>query len=102
MRAWMAGEVPADGLALASAPDPDADPETAGDLLLARRLTAEDPTTRPYLIVEFEVRPVTPTPVPVLPAAGNRAGWGAAGLLLIGVALMIAGLGVWRVWPPRP
>jgi hypothetical protein len=96
MRAWMAGEVPDDGLALAPAPDPDADPETAGDLLLARQLTANDPTTRPYLIVEFEVRPVTPTPVPVLPAAGSQVGWGAAGLVLVGVALMIVGLGVRR------
>ena len=94
MRAWMAREVPDDGLALAPAPDPDADPETAGDLLLARQLTANDPTTRPYLIVEFEVRPVTPTPVPVLPAAGSQVGWGAAGLVLVGVALMIVGLGV--------
>jgi len=42
------------------------------------------------------VRPVTPTPVPVLPAAGSRVGWGAAGLVLVGVALMIVGLGVRR------
>jgi len=96
LRAWMAGEVPDDGMALAPAPRPDADPETAGDLLVARQLTADDPGTRPYLIVAFEVHPVTPTPVPVLPSAGSRVGWEAAGLLLIGVALLVLGLIVWR------
>jgi len=92
MRAWMAREVRDDGLALAPAPDPDAGPETAGDLLVARWLTAKDPHTRPHIIVEFEVHPVTPTPVPVLPPAGSTAGWGSAGLLLVGAALLILGL----------
>jgi hypothetical protein len=91
LRAWMAGEVPDDGLALAAGPEPNADPETAGGLLVARQFTADDPGTRPYLIVEFEVRPVTPTPVPVLPSAGSPMGWTAAGLLLIGVVLLILG-----------
>jgi len=100
MRAWQAGEVPNHGLALAPAPDPDADPETAGDLLVARWLAADDPATRPYLIVEFEVHPVTPTPaatlVPVLPHAGGPVEWGAVGLLLVGVALLALGLAVRR------
>jgi hypothetical protein len=96
MRAWLAGEVPDHGLALAPAPEPDADPETAGDLLVARRFTADNPDTRPYLIVHFEVRPVTPMPVQVLPRAGSQSGWGATGLLLIGAALLLAVLLVRR------
>ncbi len=92
MRAWLANEVSDDGLALAPAPDPDADPETADDLLVARWLAAADPNTRPHLIVEFEVHPVTPTPVPVLPYAGSYTGWRGAGLLLVGVVLLILGL----------
>ena len=98
MRAWLAGEVPDDGLALAPAPDPDADPETAGDLLVARWFTAADSNTRPYLIVEFDVHPVTPTPtstpVPVLPPAGSPVGSGTVGLLLVGAALLMLGLAV--------
>jgi hypothetical protein len=96
MRAWLAGEVSDYGLAVAPAPEPDADPETAGDLLVARRFAADDPDTRPYLIVHFEVRPVTPTPVQVLPRAGSQSGWGATGLLLIGAALLLAVLLVRR------
>jgi hypothetical protein len=95
MRAWMAGEVPDDGLALASAPDPDADPETAGNLLVAHWLAADDLETSPYMIVDFEIRPVTPTPTtaPILPPAGNYAGRGVVGLLLAGAALLV----LWRV-----
>jgi len=104
MRAWLAEEVPDYGLALAPAPEPDADPETAGDLLVARWLAADDPNTRPYLIAEFKVHPVTPTPtstptatpVPVLPSAGSPVGRWAAGLLLVGAALLILGLAVRR------
>ena len=98
MRAWLAEEAPNHGLALAPAPDPDADPETAGDILVAHWLATDDPTTRPYLIVEFAVHPVTPTPtatatpVPVLPPAGGAVGWGPVGLLLAGVALLALGL----------
>jgi len=96
MRAWQAGEVPNHGLALAPAPNPDADPETAGDLLVARWLAAADPDTRPHLIVAFEVHPVTPTPTstpaPLLPPAGNTVEWEGVGLLLIGATLLILGL----------
>jgi hypothetical protein len=92
MRAWLAGEVPDDGLALAPAPEPYADPDTAGDLLVARQLTVDDPDTRPYIIVGFEVNPVTPAPASVLPSAGSPVGWGAAGWLLVGAALLILGL----------
>jgi len=97
MRAWLAGEVPDDGLALAPAPQPDADPETAGDLLVARYLTANDPDTRPYVIVGFRVLPTTPTPVPGLPPAGRPAGgWREAGLVIIGMAVILLGLAVRR------
>lgn len=98
MRAWQAGEATNHGLALAPAPDPDADPETTGDLLVAHWLPADDPSTRPYLIVQFEVHPVTPTPtpVPILPPAGGTVGWCGAGLLLVGVVLFVLGLAVRR------
>ena len=103
MRAWVARQVADEGLALAPAPDPDADPETAGDLLVARWLEVNDPATRPYLIVEFEVLPVTPTPVPVLPPAGGGAEWGAVGAVLVGVALVVLGLGMrWTVVHREP
>lgn len=90
VRAWQAGEVTDDGLGLAPAPEPDADPETAGDLIVARQYATDDPKTQPYLIVELEVRPVTPAPV--LPPAGRRSGWGTVGLLLIGTAVLLLGL----------
>jgi hypothetical protein len=102
MRAWFAREVPNHGLALASAPNPDADLEEAGDLLVARWFAAADPNTRPYLIVEFDVLPVTPTPtftpvptatpIAILPPAGGTVGWGAVGLLFIGAAFLALGL----------
>jgi len=104
VRAWLVGEVSDDGLALASAPAPDADPETTGGLIVARWLAAADSNTKPYLIAEFEVLPVTPTPtpptsplstptsVPVLPSAGSPVGWGGVGLLFIGMALLALGL----------
>ena len=91
-RAWLAGEVPDDGLALAPAPGPDADPETAGALLVARQLTADDPDTRPHLIVELEKSPATPTPPPALPSAGRRGGWAGIGLVVVGMIALIAGL----------
>jgi hypothetical protein len=100
MRAWLAGEVPNHGLALAAAPHPDADVEEAGDLLVARWLAATDLNTRPYLVVEFDVLPVTPTPtatpVPILPPAGGTVGWKAVGVLFIGAALLALGLTVRR------
>jgi len=103
MRAWLSGEVPNNGLALAAAPYPDADPDTAGNLLVARWRTADDAETRPYLIVEFQVLPVTPTPPPtptapvspLLPLAGHPGapmGGYAAALLLVGVVLLIVGV----------
>lgn len=98
MRAWVAGEVADDGVALAAAPDPGATPETEPGLLLARWLTVEDQRTRPYLIVEYDVLPVTATatPAPTLPPAGGSAGWGAVALLLAGAGLLIIGLAVRR------
>lgn len=100
MRAWLMREVPDHGLALGPAPEPDADPDIAGELLVARWVAANDPSTRPYLIVEFEVHPVTPSPTsesaPVLPPAGGSAGWGAVGLLFLGAMLLIIGLGRWE------
>ena len=98
MRAWMAGEVDDYGLALAPAPDPDAGPEEAGDLLVAHWLAADDTETKPYIIAEFTVHPVTPTatPAPILPHAGGAVGWRAGGLLLVGAALLVLGLAVRR------
>jgi hypothetical protein len=106
MRAWLEGEVPNDGLALASAPNPVANAETIDDLLVARWLATADPDTRPHIIAEYEVRPVTPTPppsplatptsVPVLPPAGNSAGGWTVGLLFTGVVFLILGLISWK------
>ncbi len=100
MRAWLAGEIPDAGLALASAPDPAADPEEAGNLLLAHWLVSSNAETKPYLIAEFEVHPVTPTPtctpVPVLPPAGNSRGGRVVGVLLVGLALFLLGLAMRR------
>jgi hypothetical protein len=94
MRAWLTGEVTDDGLALAPAPEPNADPETAGDLLVARQRTADNPNTRPYVVVGFTVQPSTPTPAPALPPAGRHSGLGTAGLLLIGAAMLVLGLAI--------
>ncbi len=89
-RAWLRGEVADTGLALAAAPTPDAEPETAGNLLVARWPAADDPTTRPYLIAEIVVHPVTPTPrstpAVLLPRAGST-GMGQ----FSGVAMSVAG-----------
>ncbi len=108
MRAWYVGEVPNDGLALASAPDPNGVPEEMADLLVARWIAAADSETMPHIIVEFDVHPVTPTPMPtptqpssplaipssaqVLPAAGSVAGWWAVGIWIVGMALLAFGL----------
>jgi hypothetical protein len=104
MRAWVAGEVPNDGLALASAPDPAADPEAMDNLLVARWLAAADLNTRPHIIAEFEVHPVTPTPTasplptlaPILPPAGSSMGWEAVGIMCVGLTLLALGLIVWH------
>lgn len=94
-RAWLKKEATDYGLALAAAPNPDAGPEAAGNLLVARQFSADDPTTRPYLIVQIAVHPVTPTPVILLPRAGNRAtercGDGMV-LFVVGVILLALGL----------
>ena len=92
MQSYLAGGSPDYGLALA--PAPDADPETAGDLLAARWFDTQDPETMPYLIVEIKVHPVTPTatPAPVLPSAGGAVGLRTGGLLLVGAALLALGL----------
>ncbi len=99
LRAWLSREVPNYGLAIASAPVPHAGPGTAGNLLLARWFTSGNPETVPYVIVEYQVLPVTPTPTatspPVLPPAGHPSpsgGLAAVGLALVGLALLIVGL----------
>ena len=99
LRAWLSQEVPNYGLAIASAPDPNAGPETAGDLLVARWFSSRNPETVPFVIVEYQVLPVTPTPTatspPVLPPAGYAnptGGLAAAGLALAGLVLLLAGL----------
>ncbi len=98
MRAWLNGEIANLGLAIATAPDPAATPEEAGDLIVARLPISDAVATRPHIITEFDVLPVTPTPPPsplgeaprtLLPAAGGRsrlAGWIVTG---IGVVLLI-------------
>jgi hypothetical protein len=110
MRAWLAGEVSDDGLALGLVPDPAFAPEGTDGLLVARYLSAADFDTRPHLIAEFEVHPVPPTPTPstsplatptsapwpVLPPAGNGAGWKVTGLLLVGAACVLLGLMMWK------
>jgi hypothetical protein len=98
MRAWLAGEVEDYGLALAAATG--CCPGASDNLLVARMLTADDPDTMPYLIVSFEIHPVTPTPtatlVPLLPPAGNAVGWQGVPLLFGGVVLLVLGLAVRR------
>ncbi|MCX7682825.1 MAG: DNRLRE domain-containing protein [Anaerolineae bacterium] len=94
MRAWIGGEIANEGLAIAAAPDPAAPPEEAGNLLAARYPFSETTATRPYIVAEFDVLPVTPTPPPsplaarpLLPAAGSRhwpAGW-----VMIGIGLLL-------------
>ncbi len=63
VREWASGARPNYGLALAAA---DLD-STAANWAAARRLTAGDPATRPYLALTFEV-PTTATAVPPTPA----------------------------------
>ncbi len=96
VRAWLAWEVAGYGVAVGPGPAPDAGPDTAGDLLVARWFTADDPRTRPYIIAEFRVHPTTPTPTaaygPVLPPAGGSGGVWGLGVLLIGAAFVMLGL----------
>jgi hypothetical protein len=99
LRAWLAEDVPNYGLAIAAAPRPGAGPDAAGDLLLARLRTVDDRETVPYLIVQLQVLPVTPTPtpttVPLLPPAGANGGlvaWSAVAVLVAGALLLAAGM----------
>ena len=99
LRAWLSQDVPNYGLAIASAPHPNVGPDAAGDLLVARWFTADDPETAPHIIVEYEVLPVTPTPTatspPLLPPAGRASPGGAGALAVLasaGLVLLIAGL----------
>jgi len=100
LRAWLSGGADNYGLAIASAPRPNADLEVTGDLLLARWASAFDPETAPYIVVEYRVLPVTPTPTvtppPLLPPAGRsdpvRLG-GLITLALVGLALLCVGVG---------
>ena len=100
MRAWMAQEVPNHGLAIASAPRPDATTEEAGDLLAARWFGADQRETMPFIIMEYDVLPVTPTPVRALLPPAGRAGLPggglAVGLLLLGLAAFLVGLAMRR------
>jgi hypothetical protein len=95
LRAWLAEEVVDHGLALAAAFD-SAGPESAGNLLLARQLTVDDPNTMPYIVADILIHPVTPTPtptsIPILPIAGRSGGWGGTLVLLAGAVLLLLGL----------
>jgi hypothetical protein len=94
MRAWVKEEVDNHGLALDIVPN-SADPS---GLLLARLLTANDVNTKPYIIADLVIHPVTPTPVPLLPSAGNPGGWVSISALIFGMALLMLGLAAaaWR------
>jgi hypothetical protein len=74
VRAWMAQDVPNFGLAVAPAPFPDAGPDLAGDLLLARWFTAGDPETAPYNILDYEVSPSAAAPTAAIPSLLPPAG----------------------------
>lgn len=98
-RAWRTKQVPNYGLALGPAPHPDADPNTAGNLLVAYAFSKEERATQPYLVLQVEVLPVTPTPVvPVLlpPAGGGnpcREVW--IEFLILLSMLTIVGISTW-------
>jgi len=97
MRSWLSGEVANYGLAIGAAPSPGAGIEEAGNLLAVRYVTATDAETRPYVIVQAEVRAVTLTPngSSVLPSAGlgeSRTEFGVVGVILLGVALVLVGV----------
>jgi hypothetical protein len=100
LRAWLAQEVPDHGLALAAVYDSSS--ESAGELILARLLTADNPNTMSHIIADIEIHPVTPTPtptpVPILPIAGGSGTGSGIGVVIIGVALLILGLALaaWR------
>ena len=100
-RSWLSGEVPNYGLAIGTAPDSDSGIDEAGNMLVARSMTAGDTTTRPYIVVEAEIRPVTPTPTgrPVLPPAGSEASSTqlvVVAVILLGIALLVTAVAVRR------
>jgi hypothetical protein len=96
LRAWLAKEVPDHGLALAAVYDSSL--ESTGELVLARLLTADDPDTLPHIIADIDIYPVTPTPAPILPIAGDSGTGSGIGVVIIGAALVILGLALaaWR------
>ena len=119
MWGWLAGEVPNEGLALAPAPDPAIEAvqqAVEAPLLLARQFSAEDVNTLPFIIVEYEVLPVTPTAPPspldnpappsepILPSAGHPSPRESLGVVMIGVGglLLLLGWIPWRDNPPHP
>jgi len=99
MRAWASGEVANYGLAIGVAPSPGAGVDEAGNLLVARLTSAGDSATRPYVIVEAEVRPVTPTPWVLLPTAGVAEPgprFKVVGFILLGMALVVTAIALRR------
>jgi len=91
VRQWTDGGAN-NGLSIAAADPASTESEWAG----ARRLTAGDPDTRPYLTVELATPTATPAPIatatasppPVLPETGATFG---GGWLLVGVLLILLG-----------
>jgi hypothetical protein len=101
LRAWLSGDADDYGLAIASAPRPAADPEIAGDLLLARWASVDEPETLPYVVIEYQVLPVTPTPTAtppsLLPPAGQADPIRLGVLVVLGlVGIALVGLGASR------
>jgi hypothetical protein len=94
LRAWVAKEVPDDGLALAAVAAPGSD--SIDNLILARLFAVDDPNTMPHIIADIEIHPVTPTPLPtsapILPIAGDSGGGMGMGVMIIGMALLLLGL----------
>ncbi|NLF00854.1 MAG: hypothetical protein GX601_07740 [Anaerolineales bacterium] len=101
LRAWFSGDVPNHGLAIGPGPALDSAPALAGNVLAASWPVTDHRRSQPYLVVQIEVRPVTPTPTLIfcLPAAGSSATSGnrsALSALLVGLALVLAGLAAYR------
>jgi hypothetical protein len=102
LRAWLAKEVPDQGLALAVVYDSSSKP--TGELILARLLTADNPDTMSHIIADIEIYPVTPTAtptsVPILPIAGYSGSGSGISVVIIGAALLILGLAL-AAWQGR-
>jgi hypothetical protein len=106
VREWASGARPNDGLALAAADLPS----TAANWAAARRLTAGDPATRPYLEITWvtptetpappsapspPAPPPSPTPTPapaLLPETGGESAGMGGWLLILGLVLLALGL----------